>query len=69
VTTRLPGDPVPTANPDHQPVVPPFNGMPPWCTCGWRSARHPRPGEFLADHLREHDPTYGQAATDAPEGP
>lgn len=54
------GSPVATANPDHQPRVPTTGGVPPFCSCGWTSARFPAPGEFLADHLREHDPSYGR---------
>lgn len=57
----LPGDPVPTAHPDHQPVVPPWVGRP-WCTCGYVGGNGTdRP--LLADHLREFDPAYGSAAS------
>ena len=49
-----------TANPNHQPIVPMAGGIPPRCTCGWKSARFPKVGEYLADHLRSYDPTYGQ---------
>lgn len=61
--TLKPGDgmgaPVATANVAHQPRVPMAGGVPPWCSCGWKSARFPRPGERLADHLKQHDPSYG----------
>lgn len=56
------GSPVATATPDHQPRVPLAGGVPPWCSCGWKSARFPEPGELLADHLRLHDPSYGTRA-------
>lgn len=63
MTHLKPGDgvgaPVATNNPDHQPRVPLAGGVPPWCSCGWKSKRFPGPGELLADHLREHDPSYG----------
>jgi hypothetical protein len=60
--TRLPGDPVPTGNPDHQPVVPPWAG-PPWCTCGVRGGNGTtRKGDrpLLIDHIREMDPGYAR---------
>lgn len=55
------GSPVATSHPDHQPRVPLAGGVPPWCSCGWRSKRFPERGELLADHLRSFDPTYGKA--------
>ena len=55
-----PGSPVATANPAHQPRVPMAGGVPPYCSCGFVGGT--RPGELLADHLREHDPTYGERA-------
>ncbi len=55
----LPGDPIPTANPDHQPIVPKAGGVPPSCTCGFVGGTRAE-GRLLADHLRENDPTYGQ---------
>lgn len=44
------GQPVPYSDPDHQPIVPPWAGVP-WCTCGWRGRRFD--GPILADHLAE----------------
>lgn len=51
---ELPGDPI-YYNPDHRPFVPVVGGAAPFCSCGWRSAVFPKPGEFMADHLRKHD--------------
>jgi len=57
--TLVTGDPVPTARSDHQPIVPPSGGIPPYCTCGVVGGDGiTRP--LLADHLREMDPTYGR---------
>lgn len=50
-----------SATTSHEPVVPPWAG-PPWCTCGWRSARFPKPGEYLADHLAQFHTIEGGAA-------
>lgn len=41
----------------HEAVVLPFAGLPPECSCGWKSERFPKQGEFLADHLAEMDST------------
>ena len=55
--SRVPGAPIATANPEHQPRVPTAGGIPPYCSCGFVGGR--RPGTLLADHLRAFDPTYG----------
>lgn len=53
----LPGAPVATHNPNHQPIVPTTGGVPPRCTCGVVGGNGiERP--LLADHLREMDPNY-----------
>lgn len=53
------GEPVPTYNPDHQPIVPTAAGVPPYCTCGYVGGNGTnRP--LLADHLRQIDPGYGR---------
>ncbi len=64
-TSRVPGAPLGTANPEHQPCVPTAGGVPPYCTCGFVGGNGSgRPGDrpLLATHLQEHDPTYGTRA-------
>lgn len=53
----VPGAPVATAHPGHQPIVPTAAGVPPRCTCG--TVGGTRPGTLLVDHLHQYDPTYG----------
>lgn len=54
----IPGRPVGTANPEHQPRVPTAAGIPPFCSCGFVGGDGLR-SPLLATHLAEHDPSYG----------
>lgn len=60
----VPGQPVRTAHPGHQPIVPAAAGTPPFCTCGFPGGT--KPGNRLTDHLRRHDPSYGLTNRDNP---
>jgi len=55
--SKVPGAPVATANPTHQPRIPTEAGRLPFCSCGFVGGR--KPGSLLADHLKAVDPTYG----------